>query len=275
MEYTRTQMCLDTRSDTVVGTSIDYVTKANVKGLAEDPATAAMVADYRLQLAPVLDVKIGSVSGVFPRGGVPPVERSGETPIGDYIADAIRTRYGTELAFIAGGNIRDTLPAGNYQPLNTSLRRPGPGTSGPYDVTMGDALTVLPFGNSLVTTSISGANVWAALENGVSGYPVEGRFPQISGLRFTFDPSRPKGSRILSVTKVDGSPIARDITTYTATTIDYMLNGGDGYANVFSPSIAVVRDLFSDVFADALRRDMATGKVTALPANDGRIAKVG
>ena len=140
---------------------------------------------------------------------------------------------------------------------------------------MGDALTVLPFGNSLVTTSISGANVWAALENGVSGYPVEGRFPQISGLRFTFDPSRPKGSRILSVTKVDGSPIARDTTTYTATTIDYMLNGGDGYANVFSPSIAVVRDLFSDVLADALRRDMATGKVTALPANDGRIAKVG
>ena len=78
------------------------------------------------------------------------------------------------------------------------------------DVTLGDAMSSLPFPNNVATTSITGANLWKALENGVSGYPTQGRFPQISGFAFSFDPTRPEGSRVTSVTLPDGTPIPAD-----------------------------------------------------------------
>jgi 5'-nucleotidase len=275
-EYTRTQLCFDAQEGEVVGASVDYVTKASLGSKApEDAAVAAMIAGYKAQLNSKLDVKIGSVSSVFPRGGTPAVERSGQTPLGDLAADALRARYGTDFAFVNGGGIRDTFPARGYSPADTTLRRPGATGSGPYDVTLGDALTVFPFGNSAATTVISGANLWAALENGVSNYPNDGRFPQVSGLRFTFDTSRPVGQRIVSVTKADGTPIPRDTTTYTVSTLDFLVNGGDGYGTLFSPAAARIRDLYVDVFVDAIKADAAAGRITAPPAADGRIVKVG
>jgi 5'-nucleotidase len=84
-----------------------------------------MVAGYQKQLGAKYDVKLGSVNGVFPRGGTPPVERSGETPMGDITADALRTRYGTDFVMTNGGGIRDTLPAAGYIPnLNPPITRP-------------------------------------------------------------------------------------------------------------------------------------------------------
>lgn len=275
-EYTRTQICFDSVDDKVVGTSVDYVTKESLGSKApEDPAVAAMIAGYKSQLNAKLDVKIGSVSATFPRGGTPAVERSGQTPLGDYTADAIRARYGTDLVLLNGGGIRDTFPSKGYVPADTSLRRPATGTSGPYDVTLGDALTVFPFGNSIATTVITGANLWAALENGVSGYPSDGRFPQVSGLKFTFDASKPVGQRIVSVTKADGTPIAKDGTPYSIATLDFIVNGGDGYGPLFSPAAAQIRDLLVDVFVDAIKADAKAGKVTVPPAADGRTKKVG
>ena len=94
-------------------------------------------------------------------------------------------------------------------------------------------------------------------------------------MRFTFDSSKPLGSRIVSVTKNDGTEIAKDATEYTLTTLDYIIYGGDGYVDVFSPSKAKVYGALLDVFVDALKADMAAGKVTQIPALDGRVKKVG
>jgi 5'-nucleotidase len=147
--------------------------------------------------------------------------------------------------------------------------------TGPLDVTLGDALTVYPFGNQVATTVVTGENLWKALENGVGGnYPGDGRFPQISGFKFTFDPTKAIGSRIVSVTKNDGTAIAKDQTVYTLTTLDFIIYGGDGYLNVFSPAKAKVMGALLDVFVDALKADLAAGKVTQLPALDGRVKKV-
>jgi 5'-nucleotidase len=148
--------------------------------------------------------------------------------------------------------------------------------TGALDVTLGDALTVYPFGNQVATTVVTGANLWKALENGVGGsYPADGRFPQVSGLKFSFDSSKPIGSRIVSVTKLDGTEIAKDSKEYTLTTLDYIIYGGDGYVDVFSPSKAKVFGALLDVFVDALKADMAAGKVTQVPALDGRVKKLG
>ena len=280
VEYTRTQICM--KSGKVVGQSIQHVLKAAAPTIntgvvstvtTQDAAAAAMVKKYKDQLSAKLDVKIGKVSGVFPRGGSPAVERSGETPMGNYIADLMRAKYKTDFAIQNGGGIRDTFPAKTYTPAATGLVRTG---TGPLDVTLGDAFTVFPFGNQIATTVVTGANLWKALENGVGGnYPGDGRFPQISGFKFSFDASKPIGSRIVEVTKLDGTAIAKDAKEYTLTTLDFVIYGGDGYVNVFSPAKAKVQGALLDVFVDALKADMAAGKVTQVPVVDGRIKKVG
>ena len=280
VEYTRTQICM--RGGKVVGQSIQHVLKAAAPTIntgvvstvtTQDAAAAALVKKYKDQLSAKLDVKIGQVSGVFPRGGSPAVERSGETPMGSYIADLMRAKYKTDFAIQNGGGIRDTFPAKTYVPAATGLVRTG---AGPLDVTLGDAFTVFPFGNQIATTVVTGANLWKALENGVGGnYPGDGRFPQVSGLKYSFDASKPIGSRIVEVTKLDGTAIAKDSKEYTLTTLDFLIYGGDGYLNVFSPASAKVQGALLDVFVDALKADMAAKKVTQVPAADGRIKKVG
>jgi 5'-nucleotidase len=280
VEYTRTQICI--RNGKVVGQSIQHVLKSasttiNTGVLStvttQDVAAAAMVKTYKDQLTAKLDVKIGKVSAVFPRGGTPAVERSGETPMGNYIADLMRAKYKTDFAIQNGGGIRSAFPAPTYIPADTTLVRTG---AGPLDVTLGDAFTVYPFGNQVATTVITGENLWKALENGVGGaYPGDGRFPQISGFKYSFDASKAIGSRIVSVTKLDGTAIAKDSKEYSLTTLDFLIYGGDGYLNVFSPSQAKVKGALLDIFVDALKADMAAGKVTQLPVADGRITKVG
>jgi 5'-nucleotidase len=270
------------RGGKVVGQSIQHVlpsvsasinTSVAATSKTADVATTAMVKKYKDQLSAKLDVKIGQVSALFPLGGTPPVQRSGETPMGNYIADVMRAKYKTDFAIQNGGGIRDTFPAKNYVPAATGLVRTG---TGPLDVTLGDAFTVFPFGNQIATTVITGANLWKALENGVGGnYPNDGRFPQISGFKFSFDASKPVGSRIVEVTKLDGTAIAKDSKEYTLTTLDFLIYGGDGYVNVFSPSKAKVQGALLDAFVESLRADMAAKKVTQVPAVDGRIKKVG
>ena len=273
VEYTRSQICVNTRSNRVLGSSIETIKKAAVATVVADAPAAALVKKYKDQMTGKLDVKIGSVAGIFPRGGTPAVERSGENPMGIYIADLLRAKYKTDFALTNGGGIRDTFPAKTYTPVDTKLVRTG---TGPLDVTLGDALTVYPFGNQVATTIVTGENLWKALENGVGGnYPGDGRFPQVSGFKFTFDPTKAVGSRIVSVTKNDGTAIAKDQTVYTLTTLDFIIYGGDGYLNVFSPAKAKVMGALLDVFVDALKADLAAGKVTQLPALDGRVKKVG
>ena len=280
VEYTRTQICMINKK--VVGQSVQHVLKAASATVntgvvstvtTQDVAAAAMVKKYKDQMTTKLDVKIGKVSAQFPIDGTPRVQRSGENPMGNYIADAMRTKYKTDFALMNGGGIRDSFPAKNYLPADTTLVRAG---TGPLDVTLGDALTVFPFGNQIATTVVTGSNLWTALENGVGGsYPADGRFPNISGFKFSFDASKAIGSRIVEVTKLDGTPIAKDSKEYTLATPDFIVYGGDGYLNVFTPSKAKVQGALLDLFVDSLKADLAAGKVTNLPTADGRIKKVG
>ena len=280
VEYTRTQICMINKK--VVGQSVQHVLKTASATVntgvvstvtTQDVAAAAMVKKYKDQMTVKLDVKIGKVSAQFPIDGTPRVQRSGENPMGNYVADAMRAKYKTDFALLNGGGIRDSFPAKTYVPADTTLVRTG---TGPLDVTLGDALTVFPFGNQIATTVVTGSNLWTALENGVAGnYPADGRFPNISGFKFTFDASKAVGSRIVSVTKLDGTPIAKDSKEYTLATPDFIVYGGDGYSNVFTPSKAKVQGALLDLFVDSLKADLASGKVTQMPTADGRIVKVG
>ena len=270
--YNQVSVCLN--GDKVIGSSVNVVTAASISKLTPDAETAALVKKYKDQVSAKLDVKIGQVSGIFPRGGTPAVERSGETEMGNYMADLVRTATKTQLTILNGGGIRDTFPAKTYTPTNKTLVRPGTGVTGPYDVTLGDALTVFPFGNYIATTKMTGSDVWKAIENGVSQYPTAGRFPQISGFKFSFDPTKAVGSRVTSIKTLDGKDIPKDNSVeFTVATVDFMVSGGDGYVDVFHPQTAKIGGLLVDVLVAGLKADMSAGKVTQLPKLDGRITK--
>lgn len=269
--YTRTQVCMDKATKSLIGVGNQFITPT-VAGVTPDAETAALVKSYADQLAVKYDTKIGTVNGVFPFGGTPAIQRQGEAAIGDYFADILKTKYKTDLVIINGGGIRANLPALTYKTTNTTLVRPTSASStGTFDLLLGDVYTVLPFGNQVATTSLTGTQLWAALENGVSQVETNaGRFPQIAGFKFTFDPSKPAGSRVTAVTKTDGTAIAKNDTSYTVTTLDFMIYGGDGYT-MFNPTKAQIRDLYAQVIVDAI---LAKPAVT-IPALDGRITRVG
>jgi LysM repeat protein len=95
-------------------------------------------------------------------------------------------------------------------------------------VTKGDVITVLPFGNQVVTLDVKGSDVLAALENGVGSYPEpSGGFPQVSGITFKIDAAAPEGSRVHSV--MIGDKALDPAATYTLATNDFTAVGGDEY----------------------------------------------
>ena len=208
-----------------------------------DQAIVDMLVPYRQQLAALLDGQIGTAAGIFVRGGN--IERRQEVPLGDLVADGMRWRYGTQLALMNGGGLRAQMPSCTYSPVNTALKRPctGYATGTPYDLVLGDVFSVLPFGNILNTRTVTGAQIWLALENGVraidsAGNGADGRFPQISGFKFSFRYDIPSGctsttscvvNRVQSVALSDGTAIPNDGTTYTMALPNFVNLGGDGY----------------------------------------------
>lgn len=174
-----------------------------------DPDTQAMVDAFQAQLDESLNVEIGTTEGPLDsrRNSV----RGQETAIGDLVADAMRWATGAQVAMANGGGIR----ADREYDAGTMLTRR-------------DILTELPFGNVTVMTEITGQQILDAMENGVSR--VEdgaGRFPQISGMSFIYDPTAPAGSRIVKLMIGDSEVDVN--ATYTFATNDYALGGGDGY----------------------------------------------
>jgi 5'-nucleotidase len=236
--------------------------------MAPDPAVEDMLTPYRTQLAGRFDNVIGVAANVFARGSN--VERLGEVPIGNLIADAIRARYGTQIAFTNGGGIRAPLPS-SYAPANHALRRTTSGYAAgpPYDLVTGDIYAVLPFGNAVVTRTITGEKLWAALEHSVSSLPgANGKFLQISGFKFTYQLAADGGMRVRSVTLDNNTAIARDGTTYTLALPDFTNSGGDGYTMLVDGTGAT-REIMADVVHEYIKT-----QATITPTTNGRIVAV-
>ena len=137
--------------------------------------------------------------------------RSEEMPLGNLIADALRVGTGADFAAANGGGIRDDLFAG--------------------DVTIGQIIAVMPFGNLSITHEITPAGLREVLENAVFDAPsASSRFLQISGFSFTYDPAAEMGFRVLSI-EVDGEELdlEDDATTFVIAINDFMSEGGNDY----------------------------------------------
>ena len=176
--------------------------------------------DFKAQLAELaapIEETMSQVIGTATEAieGSREVCRAMECSMGNLVADAMLDRVadqGVTIAIQNGGGLRSSIDAG--------------------EITMGEVVTVLPFSNTLATVDLSGADIIDALENGVSD--VEngaGRFPQVAGLKYTADLTKPAGERISEVMVGSGDSFAPidEEATYTIVTNNYMRGGGDGY----------------------------------------------
>jgi 2',3'-cyclic-nucleotide 2'-phosphodiesterase (5'-nucleotidase family)/predicted AlkP superfamily phosphohydrolase/phosphomutase len=273
VRFTRVRLVFGPGKDGVVYKTADFHKPWNI-GVTPDAEIQAKLDDLNNQLKPILGQVIGQSSVEILRSDVcGRVDgRLCESLVGDVVTDAMRTKYapiGVEFAITNSGGLRDQLtcpPAGGGNGLCP------PSTPPPYAISRGQVLAVLPFGNIVVTLEVNGAELKTMLENGVGLMPsAQGRFPQVSGLCFTFNIEAPAGSRVTSAVRqapngtCTGTPVALTAaSTYKIAENDFMMTGGDGYP-VFT-SRATTQDIMDQVTADYV-----TANSPISPSIQGRI----
>jgi len=229
----------------------------------EDKAVRSLVKKYAARVNAVLGEKIGEAALDLDGEHV----RVRETNLGDLLADIFRQAAGASAVIINGGGIRAGIPKGT--------------------ITVKDIYSVLPFDNYLVAIKLTGKQIREALEHGVSGLEEgAGRFPQVSGLSFTYSRRAPAGSRVKEIS-IGGQPLDPR-KEYVVATNDFMAAGGDGY-QVFGEALKSSRDYdciggmlkgeklvyndagrwLRDVVIDYLRQQK-----TVAPQVDGRIKQI-
>lgn len=185
---------------------------------AEDAEAVAMLKPYKDKIAELQSQSVG-VSATVALDGERPNVRTKETNLGNLITDGMLAKAktinpNTVIAVTNGGGIRASIPEG--------------------DITLGEVLTVMPFGNTLGIMNLTGAEIKAALEHSVSQAPAQsGGFLQVSGLKFTYDSSKTAGQRVVSVEVKgqDGNFTALDVSkNYLVATNTFTAKGGDGFA---------------------------------------------
>ncbi|HLG43600.1 MAG TPA: 5'-nucleotidase, partial [Nitrospirales bacterium] len=175
--------------------------------------------------------------------------RTRGTNLGNLLADLARGHAGTDLALVNSGVVRSSIPAG--------------------PVTLKRILEVLPFDSTLVSFKMSGAHLREALENSVSRLPqASGRFLQVSGLSYAFDPRAPAGSRVKEI-QINGAPLDPG-RRYSVVVDQFLAEGGDGYTMFLQiPDKRDHQIPLRDLLASAFK----TGPLTA--TEEARIRDVG
>lgn len=171
-----------------------------------------------------------------------------ETNLADLLADAMREQGKADIALMNGGGIRESIPEG--------------------DVSLYKIGKVLPFTNGLVTIEVQGDKIYKALERGIRQYPnsgANGAFLQVSGIKFSFDASKPAGERVVSVKTLDGKELDKN-KMYKVATNDYLYNGGDGYEELEDCKLIQKGELLKDVLAKYIKE-----KGSVAPKEEGRI----
>ena len=279
VRFTRIRLVVDSSTKQVIYKTADFHRPWNI-GVTPDPAIQVEIDSLNAQLGPILGTVVGNSTKAIPRtdqcGNAN--GRTCESLVGNVTADAMRTKYssiGVQFAITNSGGLRTPLTcptsdvAGDFCAAYTPP---------PFPITRGQVLSVLPFGNIVVTLDVNGAELKTMLENGVSFVPAEnGRFPQVSGLCFTYDIAAPVGSRVTGavLANPDGTCSAATVdltaaSTYKIAENDFTVSGGDGYPNFFSR--ATSQEIMAQVLEDYIvASPSSTVAPFVLAAPNGRI----
>ena len=185
------------------------------RDVAKDPSQTALIERYKAIAGPIGDKVIGQAAADITRAATP----AGESALGDVIADSQLAATsepavgGAQIALMNPGGIRADLAAG--------------------DVTFAEAFSVQPFGNSLVTTTLTGAQIERVLEQQV--WPSDtpdgsARILQVSaGFAYSWDPARPAGDRVDPATITLGGLPVVPTSSHRVTVNSFLADGGDGF----------------------------------------------
>jgi 5'-nucleotidase len=191
-----------------------------LKNPATVDADAKKVADkYRTAVAPIANRVVGTITANITRTATP----AGESPLGDVIADAqlaYTKSAGAQIALMNPGGIRADFDA-----------EASGGGEAPGQITYGEAFTVQPFNNLVVTQTFTGAQIKEVLEQQFAGYQGQSttKYLQVSnGFTYTWSASAALGSKISNLS-LNGTPID-PAASYQVTTNDFLANGGDGFS---------------------------------------------
>ncbi len=201
------------------------------KGQEREEHIAVIVDRLQTRLEEITGETIGEVQ--VPFDTLYSNVRTKEVVFGNLVADALCLHYGADAAILSGGIIR-----GNrwYEPKQK--------------ISLKDILIEMPFGNVNVVVEMQGKDILEALENGVSQVEGKaGRFPQVSGLCFSYDASLPAGQRVFDVS-IQESPLDVE-KIYKIATVDYMFHGGDGY-NMFKGKKLLISPLRAESLVDVV-----------------------
>jgi 2',3'-cyclic-nucleotide 2'-phosphodiesterase (5'-nucleotidase family)/predicted AlkP superfamily phosphohydrolase/phosphomutase len=277
IRFTRVRLVLGPGKEGVVYKTADFHKPWDI-GVTPDAAIQAKIDALNAELAPILGGVIGSSTKFIPRSDQcgNSAGRTCESLVGNVVTDAMRTKYaptGTQFAITNSGGLRADLTCPTTD--NPSDFCPAY-TPPPFAISRGQVLTVLPFGNIVVTVTVTGAELKTMLENGISRMPaIDGRFPQVSGLCFAYDIAQPAGSRVTSAVIADaaGNCTATPVNltsgaSYKIAENDFMANGGDGYP--FLTPRVTTQDIMDQVTADYITANSPLSpSVKVFP--DGRI----
>ncbi|KAA3527610.1 LysM peptidoglycan-binding domain-containing protein [Rhizobium rhizogenes] len=220
-----------------------------------DEATLKRIDELKAPIEALKSKVVGTSEG--PIEGDRKVCRVKECSMGNLVADATLARVkdqGVTIAFANSGGLRSSIDSG--------------------DVSMGEVLTVLPFQNTVATFQLKGEDIRAALENGVSQIDDgAGRFMQVSGMKYSFDRSKPAGSRVTAVEVKEGDAFVPldPAKTYTVAANNYVRTGGDGF-KVFATKAINAYD-FGPNLEEAVAAYI-TANSPYKPFTDGRITEV-
>ena len=199
----------------------------------EDPQLAQLVKDYQAKAAPLANRQIGSITADVTRIATP----VGETPLGDLIADSQREATGAQVAFMNPGGVRADLTFAS-----------SPVGEGNGVVTYGEAFTVQPFNNLMVTKTFTGQQLLDVLDQqaqtGTDGGPIV-RLLQPSGITYSW--STTARAVVPGSVVVGGTPL--NLTgTYTVAMNNFLADGGDGFTAFTAGTNPVNGQLDIDAF---------------------------
>ncbi len=202
-----------------------------VRGVPPDPEIALSLKAFEDKVSDKMKLVVGEAAGDLQR------KNDGESPLSNLIADAVRERTKTDVVLHNLGGIRKDIRKGV--------------------ITWGEVFEVLPFQNTLVTLSLTGAQLRQVLERNVMA---------VSGIRVRWDRSRPSGQQIEHIALANGRPL-EDHQSYSITTNDFLAAGGDGITEFVEGKN--VRD--TTMFLRNVVVDYIKARHVVAPTLDGRI----
>ena len=201
-------LIVDRETNKIDSKSAELINKTSALAYTPDSVVTEAIKAIDAEQSKELSVVVGNSLVLL--DGARENNRAHETNLGNLVTDAMLYETGAEIAITNGGGIRATIDIG--------------------EITKGEIINVLPFGNFIVTKYLTGTQIKAVLEHGVSVYPaLNGGFTQVAGISYIFDETKPAGERVASIT-INGKALEMD-KKYLVATNDFLAEGGDGFTS--------------------------------------------